>query len=230
MLWGLHLTPGESACGGPCCLGNGDAVCGLDLQSCNANGGTFLPLEPCGAAVAGPNQCNPTDSGACCFPSGDCSVILRATCTSMGGAFQGVGSTCYFPYKCYACCQPSNACTYDLATDCTASGGTSLGISYPGATNGACCFPDECCRRLSPGDCAAAGGMYKGNNTSCTTCPPLCPADINGDGLVNVTDLVAVITEWGTGNPGADINDDGIVNVTDLVAVITAWGTCPPCH
>ncbi len=51
------------------------------------------------------------------------------------------------------------------------------------------------------------------------------PADLNGDGLVNVTDLVAIITNWGPcGDPClADINGDGQVNVTDLIAVITAW-------
>ncbi len=54
-----------------------------------------------------------------------------------------------------------------------------------------------------------------------------CPADINNDGQVNVTDLLAVIGAWGacTGC-SADINNDGQVNVTDLLAVIGAWGPC----
>ncbi len=58
--------------------------------------------------------------------------------------------------------------------------------------------------------------------------PPPCPADINGDGNVNVTDLLAVIGAWGA-CPGcpADINGDDVVNVTDLLAVIGAWGPCP---
>ncbi|MCI0676923.1 MAG: dockerin type I domain-containing protein, partial [Phycisphaerales bacterium] len=62
----------------------------------------------------------------------------------------------------------------------------------------------------------------------------LCLADIapeNGDGMVNVIDLLAVISQWG-GGPGSagDIAPgcgDGIVNVTDLLAVISAWGACP---
>jgi hypothetical protein len=28
-------------------------------------------------------------------------------------------------------------------------------------------------------------------------CPPSCPADVNGDCVVDVTDLVAVILGWG---------------------------------
>jgi hypothetical protein len=54
-----------------------------------------------------------------------------------------------------------------------------------------------------------------------------CPADTNGSGIVDVQDLVAVITSWGTSNAAADVNDDGVVNVQDLVMVITGWGPCP---
>lgn len=62
-----------------------------------------------------------------------------------------------------------------------------------------------------------------------------CPADIDGGGTVNVSDLLAVIAGWGQcgGAPGscpADISPpggDGVVNVGDLLAVIGAWGACP---
>lgn len=56
-----------------------------------------------------------------------------------------------------------------------------------------------------------------------------CPADINNDGLVNVTDLLAVISAWGTCTSppcAADVNGDDQINVTDLLAVISAWGAC----
>lgn len=58
-------------------------------------------------------------------------------------------------------------------------------------------------------------------------CTP-CSADIDGNGVVGVGDLVAVVTGWGpcAGCPG-DINGDGTINVPDLVAVIIAWGPCP---
>lgn len=53
--------------------------------------------------------------------------------------------------------------------------------------------------------------------------------DVNGDGQVNVTDLLAVIGAWGTCQPApsqcpADFNDDGVVNVTDLLTVVGNWG------
>ena len=45
------------------------------------------------------------------------------------------------------------------------------------------------------------------------------PADVNGDGVVNILDLVMVAQGLGTDNPKADVNGDGVVNVFDLVFV-----------
>lgn len=50
--------------------------------------------------------------------------------------------------------------------------------------------------------------------------------DVNGDGTVNVQDLVLVGTSLGqTGQNAADINGDGVVNISDLVLVAGALGT-----
>ena len=55
---------------------------------------------------------------------------------------------------------------------------------------------------------------------------PQCDADVSGDGEVNVTDLLAVIDQWGSTDSDADISGDGIVNVTDLLEVVGNWGPC----
>jgi hypothetical protein len=47
--------------------------------------------------------------------------------------------------------------------------------------------------------------------------------DVDGDGVVNGTDLGLLLGAWGTSNAAADINDDGIVNATDLALLIGAW-------
>jgi hypothetical protein len=55
--------------------------------------------------------------------------------------------------------------------------------------------------------------------------PPGSPADVNGDGAVDVEDLVSVVLAWGPcAGCAADVNDDGVVDVQDLVAVVLAWG------
>ncbi|MBC8309201.1 MAG: hypothetical protein H8E83_01650 [Planctomycetes bacterium] len=53
-----------------------------------------------------------------------------------------------------------------------------------------------------------------------------CPADVSGDGSVNVTDLLLIIDAWGGSDPMADINSDGVVDVVDLLEVVGSWGPC----
>jgi len=67
-----------------------------------------------------------------------------------------------------------------------------------------------------------------------------CPSDIApapaGDGLVNVSDLLGVIADWGTCSKGLPCDGDieptfignGQVNVEDLLNVIGSWGDCYP--
>jgi hypothetical protein len=59
---------------------------------------------------------------------------------------------------------------------------------------------------------------------------PICLADIapvNGDGQVDVDDLLMVINNWGTSTKGSgDANHDGVVNAADLKMVLDNWGPC----
>jgi hypothetical protein len=53
-----------------------------------------------------------------------------------------------------------------------------------------------------------------------------CIGDINGDGYVNINDLLILIGSWGSANPAADFNFDGIVDIEDLLIFIAAFGPC----
>ena len=55
---------------------------------------------------------------------------------------------------------------------------------------------------------------------------PPCPADVNGDGVVDVLDLLALLAAWGNAGGPEDINGDGIVDVLDLLELLAAWGPC----
>ncbi|MHC5004960.1 MAG: hypothetical protein ACYTJ0_17775, partial [Planctomycetota bacterium] len=103
---------------------------------------------------------------------------------------------------------------------------------------GITCNDDACGAQSQASFTVETGGQYLirigGNDAyglgmlEIAPVPTTCPADINGDGLVDVDDLLAVIGQWG-GCPtgcGADINQDGQVDVDDLTAVVLNWGAC----
>ncbi len=59
-------------------------------------------------------------------------------------------------------------------------------------------------------------------------CAPPCPADLDGDGNVGVSDLLGLLASWGPckGCP-ADFDGNDDVGVSDLLALLANWGPCP---
>lgn len=61
----------------------------------------------------------------------------------------------------------------------------------------------------------------------CTSLPPACPGDANGDGMVGLEDIALLIQQWGTAGPEGDLDQDGLVDLPDVAIVIMHWGeTC----
>lgn len=56
-----------------------------------------------------------------------------------------------------------------------------------------------------------------------------CPADSDLNSVVDVLDLLALLSAWGVCPPPCpeDGNIDGSVDVLDLLALLAAWGACP---
>jgi hypothetical protein len=57
---------------------------------------------------------------------------------------------------------------------------------------------------------------------------PASTGDLNGDGVINVSDLLILLGAWGdcpaSGPCPADLNGDGTVNVSDLLILLGNWG------
>lgn len=58
--------------------------------------------------------------------------------------------------------------------------------------------------------------------------PITCPGESDGDGVVNGSDLGALLGDWGP-NPGSpsDLDGNGIVDGADLGILLSSWGACP---
>ena len=53
-----------------------------------------------------------------------------------------------------------------------------------------------------------------------------CPADLDGDGVVEVDDVLEVLSNYGSSNGEGDVDGDGVSDVNDVLAVINGWGPC----
>ncbi len=56
---------------------------------------------------------------------------------------------------------------------------------------------------------------------------PECPADVNGDGIVEGADLSALLAVWGGTSEQHDLDGDGFVGGSDLNIMLGTWGACP---
>ena len=55
-----------------------------------------------------------------------------------------------------------------------------------------------------------------------------CSADLNYDGIVDVSDLLMLLEAWGPApNHEADLDGSGGVDVSDLLQLLGEWGACP---
>ncbi len=62
----------------------------------------------------------------------------------------------------------------------------------------------------------------------CSTTPPPCPGDANGDRVVDFSDITAVLTNWGGPGPTGDADHDGDVEFSDITSVLTSFNVpCP---
>jgi hypothetical protein len=54
-----------------------------------------------------------------------------------------------------------------------------------------------------------------------------CPADISGDQVVDINDLLFLLQQWGSvGDTASDIDTSGVVDVDDMAHLIGEWGPC----
>ncbi|MCH2132796.1 MAG: hypothetical protein MK116_03500, partial [Phycisphaerales bacterium] len=133
--------------------------------------------------------------------------------------------------------------SYSVAWDSTASHGGSAArielVNYqPGSGTGDIIVPTDA---VSPGLCVspslAVGSQglvlgWAGNHMAgrgydawlAVESAP-CPGDLDGNGQVDVEDLLAVLAAFGSTDAGADINGDGMVDVEDVLMLLANWNS-----
>jgi hypothetical protein len=180
---------------------NGYDLCGV----CGGDNTTCVP--DCNGIWGGDaslDECDVCDNN----PGNDC---IQDECGVWGGS--GMIDNCDVCDS-----DSSNDCILDcnndwggtaLPDDCGFCSGGNTGLEY----NGYLGCDGNCFSGLELDTC----GVCDGDNTSCQML-----GDINGDGIINVVDIVALVTMilGGEYNVLADLNEDGIVNVVDIVQMV----------
>ncbi|MHC4427003.1 MAG: hypothetical protein ACYS0D_00165 [Planctomycetota bacterium] len=71
------------------------------------------------------------------------------------------------------------------------------------------------------------GVARQGHVISGSVVPVVCPADLDGSGVVGTGDLLILLGAWGS-CPGcaADLDGDGVVSTGDLLELLSNWGGC----
>lgn len=98
-------------------------------------------------------------------------------------------------------------------------GGTSSGGSF--TLSGTIGQPDA--GTMTGGSFELTGGFWGGVRDGSTT-PTPCLGDLNGDDVVDTSDLGILLGAFGSSDAG-DLNDDGITNTTDLGILLGAFGS-----
>lgn len=86
-------------------------------------------------------------------------------------------------------------------------------------------YPDLCREHFTPGQIERMHNMLEYQRSSLFGGYEFCLGDINGDYVVGATDLVILLSCWGTyGCLDGDINNSGYVNIDDLQFILALYG------
>lgn len=148
----------------------------------------------------GSPYCDPTNQSSCW---GSCG----------GGPPQG----CWCDNVCFVfgdCCgDVCEACDYQ---PCQGGRGSCIGLCGNYLHPSGCGCRPEC---LDEGNCC---------DDACAVCGHCKTGDLDGDGVVDVSDLLILLANWGpcprSGECLGDLTGDGIVDVSDLLLLLGNWG------
>jgi len=166
-----------------------------DPSACFGLGGKWMGSgSDCKACIPEPQP------GACCTPTG-CTILREDLCANIGGQWLGDDTDCGQCPEISACCL-CNGCIPMWEQDCLTAGGDWLAGSgcdecHPSSPTGVCCLASGCIMNASEEDCVTNLGEWLGPNGSCSDCPQACFGDLNGDWVVDIQDLLILISHYG---------------------------------
>ena len=168
-----YQCEGEFSEMGACCVTNhdGEQWC-FYTSRCNCDDllGQFWPDLDCDDDIV---ECGPVEHGACCYIDLQtgcflCAEMTREECVNDMPMGSWQGDGSACDNSEVACCRPF----------------------------GACCVGDTCVWTIEDA-CIQSEGTWNPSILCADADCPSCPQDINGDGVVDINDVLSVIGAWG---------------------------------
>ena len=214
------LTVNDSYGDGICCAfgqGSFELTSGTTVLASGGEFGSTTSANFCLEVPSVPGCTDPTainynpqataDDGSCIVAVAGCTN--EAACNFDPAANQDDGS-CTFPAQYYDC---SGNCTADSDGD-----GVCDALEVVGCIDEMACNYDV--TATDPGQCFYADPGFNCDGT------PLCTEDLNGNGAVEVGDVLLVLAEFGCeADCTTDLTGDGFVAVDDVLILLSAFGT-----
>ena len=130
--------------------------------------------------------------------------------------------------------EDNGSCVYASGCDyCSgASDGSGSVVDGDSDDDGVCdedevagCQDEQACN-YNPDATDSAACEYATDGFDCDGNPLSCPEDINGNGTVEVSDVLLLLSDFGCTSDctGADIDSDGAVSVADILLLLAAFG------
>jgi glucose/arabinose dehydrogenase len=210
---------------GACCVGTTCVT--IPQSNCESGGGTYLgDFVECTADICFPAPDNDECADATVVGSGSSSYTTDYA-TDSTGTDCGIGSDVWLSY--------TAECSGTLLLSVTGDFFNEVSAVYAGCPIGSgealacgdssyvlpCSEGTDYLIRLGSADGTTGSGSVNIN------CFPgeTCDGDCNGDGLVDVNDVLEMLGQFG--GPGdCDTDGDGFIGVDDLLAQIGNWGPC----
>jgi hypothetical protein len=212
-----------------CSAGNAVQNTGLDLTAFNNNGGVndndgIIFVQPGSPqSIAGASKrvlLAQLTTNSAVLPTGFIDVVGRSASGTVG--WEAYNQAIPVPAL-VDCNNNGQQDAFEIALgtvrDCDQSGVPDT-CEYPSAStdcngNG---IPDLC-------DVVSAFSADLNGNFVPDECE--CSGDVDGNGRVDVDDIIDVISSWGaTGDNPADVNNDNVVGAADLAIVLAGYGSC----
>jgi len=130
----INLTPTTTT--GACCNLVSGCTANVLHSACGGATDVFFPNQTCAQIT-----CNV--QGACCLPSGVCTLATSAGCAAQNGIFRGTGTVCDANTCTGSCCTPGGGCSLLSATACEAALGLFRGPDTTCPPGGPAC-PTTC--------------------------------------------------------------------------------------